>query len=115
MKIIRRTALGAASLVLATAGAVVVSATPAQAAPACPATDSGFVYAASRDGASGAETGTLTGTTGGDYYVACHYSGRYWVAPTSGSLGYPGGNCTWTKEWYLIGGWSANRKNVRCP
>ncbi|MDG4788423.1 hypothetical protein O7626_21215 [Micromonospora sp. WMMD1102] len=99
---------------LATAGAIVVSASPAQAAPACPTTDPGFVIGASQAGAEGAETGTLTGTTdGGPYRVTCHYRGRHWVAPTGGSLSYVG-YCYWNKEWNVVGGWSA-RRNVSCP
>ncbi|GAA4464085.1 hypothetical protein [Phytohabitans houttuyneae] len=99
---------------LATAGALALSASPAQAAPACPATDSGFLIGASQAGAEGVNTGTLTGTTdGGQYHVTCHYRGRHWVAPTGGSLTYVG-DCYWNKEWYLIGGWTG-RRNLSCP
>ena len=99
---------------LATGGALVVSASPAQAAPACPATDPGFLIGASRDGAEGVDTGTLTGTTtDGNYHVICGYRGRHWVAPTGGSLTYDG-YCTWKKEWWLIGGWTG-RTNLYCP
>jgi hypothetical protein len=113
MKNVRRVALAGASLVLATAGALAVSASPAQAAPACPATDSGFLISASRAGAAGVDTGTLyQATPAGPYRLTCRYQGRHWVAPTGGSLTYVG-YCSWKKEWGLIDGWSG-RRDVSC-
>ena len=113
MKMVRRFVLAGVSLMLAIGGALVVSASPAQAAPACPATDSGFLIGASRDGAEGVDTGTLTGTTTvGNYHVICGYEGRHWVAPTGGSLTYVG-SCYWNRDWNPVNGWTG-RRNLNC-
>ncbi|GAA1738544.1 hypothetical protein [Luedemannella helvata] len=113
MKMVRRAALVAVTLMLATAGAVLVSASPAQAAQTCPATDPGFQIGGGMGGAEGVETGTLTGTAGnGLQTLTCYYRGRHWVAPNGAGVSYVG-YCYWHKEWYLIGGWTG-RKNVTC-
>ncbi|GAA1802351.1 hypothetical protein GCM10009682_25250 [Luedemannella flava] len=98
---------------LATAGTVLLSASPAQAATTCPATDPGFLIGGGMGGAEGVDTGARTGSSGdGLYTLTCYYRGRHWVAPTGGSLSYVG-YCSWRKEWYLIGGWTG-RKGLSC-
>lgn len=97
---------------LATAGALVVSASSAQAAPAC-LTDSGFLLGASQYGAEGVDSVTLTQTTeDGPFHVICYYRGRHWVAPTGGSLTYVG-SCYWNREWTPVYGWTG-RRNLSC-